>query len=51
MKVKSKYEVLNDEAVELRKLMQDEMEPKEIERLDGLLKRKLQELRKECANS
>ena len=51
MKVKSKYEVLNDEAAELRKLMQDEMNPAEVERLDGLLKEKLQELRKECANS
>lgn len=45
MKVKSKYEVLNDEAAELRNLMQDEMNPAEVERLDRLLKEKLQEMR------
>ena len=46
-KTKSKYEVLNDEAAELRRLMQEEREPAEVERLDGLLKAKLAEMRAE----
>jgi hypothetical protein len=46
-KTKSKYEVLNDEAAELRRLMQEELEPAEVERLDGLLKAKLAEMRAE----
>jgi ribosome-interacting GTPase 1 len=46
-KGKTRYEELNEEAAELRRLMQEEMEPKEVERLDGLLKAKLAEVRAE----
>lgn len=46
-KTKSKYDVLSDEAAELRRLMQEEREPVEVERLDGLLKAKLAEMRAE----
>ena len=46
-KTKTRYEVLSDEAKELHGLMREEVEPKEVERLDGLLKAKLQEMRAE----
>jgi ribosome-interacting GTPase 1 len=46
-KGKTRYEELNEEAAELRRLMQDEMDEKEVDRLDGLLKAKLAEVRAE----
>ncbi len=46
-KGKTRYEELNEEAAELRRLMQEEMDEKEVDRLDGLLKAKLDEVRAE----